>query len=139
MDCRLKHFGHVSKDKIRYWKVGLGPVQNCLNQPKLFWSWSKSIKHFLAKNFMCHSWTSSLKIIIFLFSSHKGQLISKGIFGVIVSTLKPMNCFKVFCPSLSQKPFKIFVVFFGPNDDIQNVLLKLTDHLSKLPDFITKS
>ena len=35
----------------------------------------------------------------------KGQLISKGLFDVTVSTKKPMKFFKDFCPSL-QKEFK---------------------------------
>ena len=33
-------------------------------------------------------------------SEHKGQLISKGIFGVIVWTKKTTKIFKDFCPSL---------------------------------------
>jgi hypothetical protein len=35
-----------------------------------------------------------------VFSAKKGQLISKGLFGVIVRTKKPMKFFKDFCPSL---------------------------------------
>ena len=39
-------------------------------------------------------------LLLELWLNHKGQLISKGLFGVIVLTKKAMKCFKVFCPSV---------------------------------------
>ena len=49
--------------------------------------------------FVPHS-LSNIKILSIKINCAKGQLISKGLFAVVVSTKKPTKFFKDFCPSL---------------------------------------
>ena len=91
-----KRFSPRSKSKILKWRDIFGPIQNNLDDPKLFGSILNNLERVIIFGCSKPICTFELKQLTIT----KGQIISEQIFGVLKFSKKSTKCCQDFCPSL---------------------------------------